>query len=61
VRVGPVVAADSYLNMEAVLAAIETTGAKAVSHDCPGDHRECDDNRVTFILFLLFLLPLLFS
>ena len=31
VRVGPAVAADSYLNMEAILAAIEDTGAQAVS------------------------------
>jgi acetyl/propionyl-CoA carboxylase alpha subunit len=30
VRVGPAVAADSYLNMEAILSAIELTGAEAV-------------------------------
>ncbi len=32
VRVGPAVAADSYLNMEAVLDAIKNTGANAVSN-----------------------------
>ena len=31
VRVGPAVATESYLNMDAVLAAIRTTGANAVS------------------------------
>ena len=31
VRVGPPVAAESYLNMEAVFNAIEATGAQAVS------------------------------
>ena len=31
VRVGPAVAIESYLNMEAVLSAIEETGAQAVS------------------------------
>ena len=40
VRVGPAVAADSYLNMEAVLAAIETTGANAVKSRCPSNHRK---------------------
>ena len=33
VRVGPPVAAESYLNMDAIFTAIEETGAKAVS-DC---------------------------
>ena len=31
VRVGPPVAAESYLNMDAIFTAIEETGAKAVS------------------------------
>ncbi len=31
VRVGPAVAADSYLNMGAILSAIESTQAQAVS------------------------------
>ena len=31
VRVGPAVATESYLNMPAILEAIETTGAQAVS------------------------------
>ena len=31
VRVGPAVAVDSYLNMEAILSAIESTKAEAVS------------------------------
>ena len=32
VRVGPAVAAQSYLDMDAIFNAIEKTGAKAVSH-----------------------------
>ncbi len=32
VRVGPAVAAQSYLDMDAIFSAIEKTGAKAVSH-----------------------------
>ena len=40
VRVGPAVAADSYLNMEAILSAIETTGAQAVSKR-EGGRRMC--------------------
>ena len=31
VRVGPAIATESYLNMEAILSAIEETGAQAVN------------------------------
>lgn len=34
VRVGPAVAVDSYLNMDAILSAIEITKAEAVSITC---------------------------
>lgn len=34
VRVGPALATESYLNMPAILEAVETTGAQAVSVQC---------------------------
>ena len=44
VRVGPAVATESYLNMEAILDAVKQTGAQAVRNLCSSHSRHilCD-------------------